>query len=65
MQSSIKRTGKNNYTAMLVAKAQPTNWNKSTLLLHFVEANGASAVFLTTDDAKKVFEKCEKIEFTR
>jgi hypothetical protein len=60
MQSSLKRTGISKYTAMLVAKAQPTNWSKPIMLLHFVEANGATSVFVATDEAIASFQPCEK-----
>ena len=44
---------------MLVVKAQPTGWAKDPLLLHVVEESGASTVFVTADEAKGIFLKCE------
>ena len=59
MSTSLKRTGKFQYSGYLAAKAEPTGWNKDTLLLQFVEESGACSVFVLTDGAKESFQQCE------
>ena len=59
MESVLRRTGTTKYNAMLVAKAVPAGWTVPTLLLRFVDQNGAETFFCLTDDAKKAFDSCE------
>lgn len=58
--SSLKRTGSNKYVAMLVAKTLPANWSPRTLLLRFVEQNGASTCFRVSGDAIPSYDALEK-----
>ena len=44
---------------MLLVKAEPTQWKKDTLLMHFVERSGASVVFVVTENAMTAFRNCE------
>ena len=57
--TALKRTGKFAYQAMLVAKALPPNWGRSTLLLRFTEKTGVSTVFIVTGDAIEKFDSCD------
>ena len=50
----------NKYRAMLVAAVVPDNWGKETLLMRFVEENGASTPFYLTAAAKEQFKGCEQ-----
>ncbi len=59
MASQLKRTGSFDYVAMLVAKSKPHGWQPETLLLRFVEQNGASSMFTVTGDGIGSFDACE------
>ena len=56
---SLKRTGTNEYEAMLTAKAEMPTWNVPTLLLRFTEQNGACALFSVTKEAMVQFKTLE------
>ena len=56
---SLKRTGINEYEAMLTAKAEMPTWNVPTLLLRFTEQNGACALFSVTKEAMVQFKTLE------
>ena len=56
---SLKRTGTNEYEAMLTAKAEMPTWNVPTLLLRFTEQNGACALFSVTKEAMAQFKTLE------
>ena len=58
--TSLRRVGSNEYSAMLVASGKPANWSNETLLLRFVEKNGASTPFFLTGEALQQFKKCEQ-----
>ena len=58
-ETTLKRTGTNTFTGLLLAKGEPQGWGKQTLLMRFVEASGASTVFIATGDARLSFSKCE------
>ena len=58
-RTSLRRVGETEYVATLIAKARPSRWKVSSLLLRFVEANGAQAVFTVSGDALDGFERCE------
>ena len=53
--STLKRTGKYTFTAMVVAKACPANWSKETTILRLAEKSGAETVLTATGDARKSF----------
>ena len=46
MATALTRTGETAYSGMLVGKAPATGWSRPALLAHFVEANGASTLFM-------------------
>ena len=56
----LKRTGLNHYCGMLVAIASPADWSTPTTLCHFVEENGASTVFIVSDEARDQIQACEQ-----
>ena len=58
-RTSLQRVGETEYVATLIAKARPPRWKVSSLVLRFVEANGAQAVFTVSGDALDGFERCE------
>ena len=44
--TSLRRIGQTEFVASVVGKARPRKWKLPTLLLRFVEANGAQTVFI-------------------
>ena len=58
-RTSLRRVGKVDYVGTLFGKTQPPQWKPSTMLLRFVEANGAHAVFVITGEALALFGKCD------
>ena len=59
-QTSLQRTGKFTFTAMIVAKGTPSNWAKQTVLLRLVEQNGAETMLTATNEAFKTCVALEK-----
>ena len=59
MASSLRRTGKTQFSGYLAVKAETSNWSKETTLMHFVEQSGASSVFVVSEEARKLLMKCE------
>ena len=57
--TTLRRIGQSSYVGMLLAKASPPGWAKSTLLLRFAEENGINTVFVLTDAACDKFASCE------
>ena len=53
--SSLKRTGRYTFTALVVAKASPANWTKETTILRLAEKNGAETVLTATGNARQSF----------
>ena len=49
--SMLKRAGTDEYHAMLVCKQMQTEWSSKTLMVRFVEQNGANTRILATGDA--------------
>ena len=60
MTTTVRRTGENKYTAMLVADSIQSTWAKEPRLLHFVEKTGASSIFVVMEAARDQFKQCEK-----
>ena len=56
-RTSLRRIGQTEFVASVVGKARPQKWKLPTLLLRFVEANGAQTVFTVTGDALDLFDK--------
>ena len=59
-ESTLSRRKKTEFVGMLVSKARPTAWKQDTLLLRFLEKNGANAVFQIRGNAIDVFQTWEK-----
>ena len=59
MDTSLKRVGNNKFNAMLVASGSTGKSDSPTLLLHFVEENTASTVFVASDAAHEQFAQLE------
>ena len=59
-QTSLQRTGKFTFTAMIVAKGTPSNWVKQTVLLRLVEQSGAETMLTATNEAFKTCVALEK-----
>ena len=59
MDTSLKRVGNNKLNAMLVASGSTGNPDSPTLLLHFVEENTASTVFVASGAAHEQFAQLE------
>ena len=52
MSSSVlRRVGTDEYQAMLVCKEMQTEWSSETLMVRFVEQDGANTRILATGDA--------------
>ena len=49
--SVLRRVGTDEYQAMLVCKQMQTEWGSETLMVRFVEQDGASTLILATRDA--------------
>ena len=49
--SMLKRVGTDEYQAMLVCKQMQTEWRNKTLMVRFVEQDGANTRILATGDA--------------
>ena len=49
--SALKRVGTNEYQAMPVCKKMQTEWSNETLMVRFVEQNGANTLILATRDS--------------
>ena len=47
----LRRVGTNEYQAMLVCKQMQTEWRNKTLMVRFVEQDGANTRILATGDA--------------
>ena len=58
-RTSLRRIGETEFVASVVGKVRPQKWKLPTLLLRFVESNGAQTVFTVTGDALAVFDRCE------
>ena len=58
-RTSLRRIGETEFVASVVGKVRPQKWKLPTLLLRFVESNGAQTVFIVTGDALAVFDRCE------
>ena len=59
METSLKRVGSSKFNAMLVASGSTGNPASPTLLLHFVEENKASTVFVASEAAREQFAQLE------
>ena len=59
MDTSLKRVGNNKFNAMLVASGFTGKSDSPTLLLHFVEENTASTVFVASDAAHEQLAQLE------
>ena len=55
METSLRRVGKQSYSAMLVAKATLPNRTPPQMLLHFVEETKVSTVFVVSNEAHGQF----------
>ena len=49
--SVLRRVGTEEYQAMLVCKQMQTEWSSETLMVRFVEQDGANTLILATRDA--------------
>ncbi len=58
-RTSLRMFGDTEFVASLVGSAWKPHWTTATLLLRFVESNGAQTVFRVTGDALVVFDKCK------
>ena len=59
MISSLRKGRANNFQGMLIVKDDRTDYDPPTLLLRWVEQNGASVAFFATGEARKSFLNME------